>query len=664
MLLKYLTVVSRYKAFIFPLQFSYSTTSTFFAGNLRLPLHQILQTLDEKCLYMKEVRQLHAQIIHNGISQHTIALSKLTSFYALAKYGDIQYARLLFDKIPQPNCHMYNSLIRGYCNGEEPDKAILLYKEMILSGTLPNEFTFPFVLKACAIRAAYKDGILIHAMVIKLGYQSQVFVQNGLINVYVGTGEIYEARKVFDGMREKSLISWNSMISGYSKMGYCQEAFLMFRRMRERGIGPDGFTFVSLLTASSQEHNLEFGRYLHFYIVINGLTVDVRVQNALLDMYAKGGDLHAAQRVFDQMVDRTVVSWTSLLSAYAKHGFLGLANSIFSQMPEKNVISWNAMISSYLQGGCLLDACNLFFKMLSSGVEPDETTLVSILSACAQLGDLVLGDKILDYISSNHRVKHTITLHNAVIDMYSKCGSIGKAFELFLEMPEKNVVSWNIMIGALALHGDGYRAIQLFEEMQVEGIQPDKITFTGLLSACCHCGLVDIGRYYFEKMGQTYRLPYEIEHYACMVDILGRGGLLDAAVKLIGGMPMKPDAIIWGALLGSSRIHRNISFAKQILKQLLELNMYSGGLYVLMSNIFCEAQRWEDMKKMRQLMMNHGIKKHNAVSSIEINGCIHEFLVDDKMHEASNSIYMVLDKLMDHLKSEGLSTLLLDVEVF
>lgn len=667
--LKYLTVVSRNKVVVFPLHFSYSATATpitDFPSNLLSPL---LQSLEEKCFSMKELKRLHAQIILNGLSQQTVPQSKLISFYAVAKCGDIQYARLLFDKIPQPNCHMYNSLIRGYSNCEDTSEAILLYKKMILSGILPNEFTFPFVLKACALKAAYRDGILIHATVVKLGYESQLFVQNGLINVYVGCREIFEARKVFGGMKEKSLISWNSMISGYSEKGCCQDAFFLFQIMKKRGIEPDDITFVKLLRVSSQARNLKFGRFLHLYIVINGLCVDIHVQNALLDMYGKGGDIYGAQTVFDQMVDRTVVSWTSLLNAYAKHGFLELAKTIFEQIPEKNVVSWNAMISSFLQEGCWQDALDLFFQMSNSGVKPDEVTLVSALSACSQLGNVVLGQKIHKCVSS-YSVKYTVTVYNALIDMYSKCGSIEKAFDIFLEMPEKNIVSWNIMIGAFALVGDGHKAIQLFEEMQAGGMRPDQITFTGLLSACCHSGLIDIGQHYFEKMGKSYRLPYEIEHYACMVDILGRGGQLDAAVKLIGGMSMKPDAIIWGALLGACRIHRNISCAKQILKQLLELDMYTGGLYVLMSNIFCEAQRWEEMKKMRKLMTDHGIKKQNAVSSIEVSGCIHEFMVDEKRHEASNVIYALLDQLMDHLKSEeylcslSISTMFMETEVF
>ncbi|KZV49738.1 pentatricopeptide repeat-containing protein mitochondrial-like [Dorcoceras hygrometricum] len=219
-------------------------------------------------------------------------------------------------------------------------------------------------------------------------------------------------------------------------------------------------------------------------------------------------------------------------------------------------------------------------------------------------------------------------------------------------MPEKSIVSWNIMINSLALHGFGYKAIKLFREMETSGIQPDAITFTGLLSACGHCGLVDIGRYFFNKMSHVYRIHHDMEHYACMIDILGRGGCLEEALVLVGKMEMRPDIVIWGALLGACRIHKNVGYAKLVLKQILELEPYTGGLYVLMSNIFCEARQWDDTKKMWKLMKDYGVQKHEAVSSIEISGRVSEFMVDDKKHEASDLVYNVLNHLMDHIKSE------------
>lgn len=662
--LGYLTVAARLNCKL--------TTSSSFAHNVQSPRLQALHSLIKKCLSVKGIKSLHARIIVHGLAHRDLTVTKLIASYALSPWGDIQYAQILFDEIPQRNRYVYNSLIRGYANSEDPEKAVILYKQMIVSAIFPNEFTFPFVLKACGIKESYRDGVLVHLMAVKLGYESHVCVENGLINVYVRCGTIASARKVFDEIMEKTLVSWNSMIGGYARVGCGEQPFLLFLEMRGRGIQPDVFTLMYLLSVCSHDCNLELGKFVHHNVVINGIGVDIVLQNAFLDMYAKCGDLHAAQTLFDRMVHRNVVSWTSLLTAYAKHGCLERAKDIFSQMPVKNVVSWNAMMSSCIHEGCLQDALDLFFEMCNSKVEPDEITLVSVLSACCQLGDLVMGNKVQDYIRCNN-INSSVTLNNALIDTFSKCGSLENAFDLFNEMPEKNIVSWNVMIGALAFHGFGHEAIQLFEEMQAGGKWPDKVTFIGLLSACCHSGLTDIGWYYFDKMSSVYGVPREIEHYACMVDILGRGGFLDEAVKLIGRMPMKPHTVIWSSLLNACRIYHNITIAEQVLKQLLEQEPYAShcGLYVLMSNIYSEAKRWGDMKNIRKLMNDNGIKKHDAVSSIEICGNIHEFMVSDERHADSRhadsrAIYNLLDQFMDHLRSDGymysLSTVLFEVD--
>ncbi|KAF3438856.1 hypothetical protein FNV43_RR17131 [Rhamnella rubrinervis] len=544
---------------------------------------------------MRELRQLHAQIIFHCLTNENLTLGKLISFCAVADAGDLRYAQLIFDQVIEPNKFMYNSLIRGYSNSDDPVKSLLLYRKMIGLGLCPNEFTLPFVLKACAGKSAYWDAMVVHGQSIKLGFGFQVCVQNALINVYVVCGLFQYARKVFDAISERTLVSWNSMIGGYSRMGCCKEAFLLFQQMRELQLEPDKFTLVNLLSVCSHGCYLDLGRYLHLYIEVSGIEIDHIVRNALLDMYVKCGNLQYAQTIFDRMSDKNVVSWTSICSAYAKFGLVEIAQEFFYTMPVKNVVSWNTMISCYAQGGRFKEALDLFHKMCISGVVPDEATLI----------------------------------------------------------PDKNVVSWNVITGALALHGFGLDAIGIFENMRADGIWPDKFTFTGLLCACSHSGLIDMGRCYFDRMTSIYNISPEIEHFSCMIDLLGRGGLLEEAIRLIGAMPMKPDVVIWGALLGACRIHGNVEIGKLILKQLLELEPHSSGLYVLLSNIFCEAQRWEDVKKIRKLMKDGGIMKSRAISFIEIDGCVCEFIVEDKRHELSSCIYTMLDQLTDYSKSIG-----------
>ncbi|XP_073272168.1 pentatricopeptide repeat-containing protein At2g29760, chloroplastic-like [Primulina huaijiensis] len=644
---KRLTVVSRHN--LHPPPFLYTTATSYAPSSSS---HHLLHSVVEKCSSMSQLKAIHGQIILRGLTHEIITLSKLISFCAVDPFGDLQYAHYLFGKIPQRNRYMYNILIRASLNDQQSEKALSLYGQMVNSGIFPNEFTFPFILKACAVQKAYLEGVLVHALALKLGFsEAYVFVQNGLINLYVCCGKIECARKVFDGIEFRNLVSWNSVIGGYAKMGSWNEAFCLFHEMRDAGFEPNGHTLVSFLSLCSRIYDVNLGRFVHWYIEINRVDIDVYVQNALLDMYAKCGQLLKAGAVFTRMVDKNVVSWTSMVSAYAKHGFVELAENVFDQMPLKNVVSWNSMISCYLQNGQCKKSLELFCQMCNTGVLPDETTIVSVLSACGQLGDLVTGKKLHAYCHDNE-VKSTVTLCNSLVDMYAKCGSTELAFDVFLNMPEKNIVSWNIMISSLALHGFGYKAIKLFQEMETSGIQPDAITFTGLLSACCHCGLIDIGRYFFNKMSHVYRIHHDIEHYACMIDILGRGGCLEEALSLVGKMEIRPDIVIWGALLGACRIHKNVLFAKLVLKQILELEPYTGGLYVLMSNIFCEARQWDDTKKMWKLMKDYGVQKHEAVSSIEISGRISEFMVDGKKHEASDLVYNALNQLMDHLKSK------------
>ncbi|XP_062102305.1 pentatricopeptide repeat-containing protein At2g22410, mitochondrial-like [Humulus lupulus] len=626
------------------------STSLSFCHEFKSSTHQFLHHLLEKCTSMRELRQLHAQIILHRLTLENLTLGKLIAFCAVADAGDIRYSQIVFDQVIEPNKFMYNSLIRGYSNSDAPLKSLLLYRKMICSGLSPNEFTLPFVLKVCAGTAAFWDAVVVHGHAIKLGTGCQVCVQNGLINVYISFGLIRCARDVFDDISHRTLVSWNTMIGGYSKVGCCEEAFLLFREMRESGLKPDKFTLVNLLSVCSQSCDLDLGRFVHLHIEITGVEIDQIVRNALLDMYAKCGSLKSSQTVFDTMSDKNVVSWTSLVCGYAKNGLIESAKAVFDKMPVKNVVSWNAMISCYVREGRFNEALALFSKMQRSKVIPDKATLVSILSACSQIGNSVMGEEIYKYIC-NSNMELGVTLWNSLADMFAKCGALETALHLFLKSPEKNIVSWNVIIGALALHGCGPKAIEMFEDMQARGVLPDTFTFTGLLSACSHSGLVDAGRYYFDRMKSFYGISPELEHYACMVDLFGRVGLLGEAVRLIGGMTLKPDVVIWGALLGACRIHGNVEIGKQILKQLLELGPHSSGPYVLLSNIFCEAKRWEDAKKIRALMKDGKVTKSRAISFIEINNHVNEFMADDQRHQLSSSIYTMIDQLTDHLRS-------------
>ncbi|ONM57053.1 pentatricopeptide repeat-containing protein At2g22410, mitochondrial isoform X1 [Zea mays] len=611
-----------------------------------------LKKLLRQCRSIQRLNQLHAHLlVHGSLS---VASDLLASYCALsasvtAGYGAICHARRMFDGILDPDRVMYNTITRAYCNSDCPREALRLHRCMLRRGVLPNEFTLPFVVKACTRAQAWDNALAVHGVALKLGFVGQVFVANALLHSYASAGSLGDSRRFFDEMAGRNVVSWNSMIGGYAQAGDTREACALFGEMRRQGFLGDEFTLASLLLACSQEGNLEFGRLVHCLMLVSGSPVDLILGGALVDMYSKCGDLCMARRCFEMMPIKSVVSWTSMLCAQTKHGSVDAARCWFDHMPERNTVSWNTMISCYVQRGQYHEALDLYKQMQSHGPAPDEATLVPVLSACGRIGDLTVGKMVHLYIRDNIH-NPDISLINSLLDMYAKCGQVDTAIRLFREMCNRNVVSWNVIIGGLAMHGRALDAITFFRSM-VRNTSPDGITFVALLSSCSHGGLLETGQHYFESMRHVYNVKHEVEHYACMVDLLGRRGHLEKAVCLIKEMPMKPDVVVWGALLGACRIHGNVKIGKQVIKQLLELEGISGGLFVLISNLLYETNQWEDMKRLRKLMKERGTRKDMGVSSIEINNSIHEFGVEDIRHESSSEIYAVVDQLSYHLIS-------------
>ncbi|CAA7387669.1 unnamed protein product [Spirodela intermedia] len=615
----------------------------------------LLHSLKERCSSLKELKRVHALVITGGLETETILVGKLCAVAAAA--GELSYSRVILEKAtPERNRFAWNSLIRGYANSAQPREALLLHRRMLAGGLLPNEFTLPFVFKACAAESAFQETLLIHALVVKLGFAAQVFVQNSLLHSYAACGSPWLARTLFDGMPFRSIVSWNSMIGGYSRSGHCRSAFGLFEEMRRRRLAADKFTLVNLLSVSSQTGSLRSGRLVHHHILVHGAEVDLILENALLDMYAKCGDLRSALTSFNRMLERDVVTWTTMVAALAVDGQIEQSRSLFDQMPRRSVVSWNAMISGYVRRGLCRRAMDLHRLMLSSsGVEPDQTTLAAVLSACGQLGDLVAGEELHRYIRRRKDLLPGVTLCNSLVDMYAKCGLVDRALHLFAAMPVKDLVSWNVMLGALAIHGRATAALHHFSEMLAGGLRPDGFTFVALLSACSHSGLLDTGRRIFNAMADVFRVPIEIEHYACMVELLGRGGRLRDAAQLISAMPVRPDAVVWGAFLGACKARGDLRAAKQALKQLLEVEMEpsGGGPFVLLCNAFGEACRPGDAANIRKLMDERGTRKDGATSSVEVDGQVYEFMVDDRRNTMTPDIYYVLDCIAIHLQSTG-----------
>ncbi|KAK9147071.1 hypothetical protein Sjap_006974 [Stephania japonica] len=531
---------------------------------------------------MSQLVQIHAQMIRNHLSQDPFGVSKLIEFCALSEYGNLHYAHRLFDQIPEPNTFTWNTIIRGYASSSFPRQSLHLFIQMLKSSTYPNLYTFPFVIKACTHLVAFEEGRQVHGMVLKKGADNDVFLINGLIHLYASCGKIDAARKLFDCSCKRDLVSWNSILCGYTNCGLMEQAKTLFEEMMER---------------------------------------DVVSWNVMINGYAKLGDIEKARELFNMMPTRNVESWNIMISAYAKCGLLESSKKLFDEMPERNVVSWSGIITAYAQEGQPTKALVVFDEMRRAQMKPNCRTIVSVLSSCAQLGALDQGKGIHIYVNQS-KIKVDSIIGTALIDMYAKCGCVKNAVRIFDKLESRDVFAWTAMIGGLALNGHGKKALELFGEMEGAGVKPNAVTFVGVLCACSHCGLVEMAWHYFNTMKTVYGISPQIEHYGCMVDVLGRAGRLEEAMSFLKSSPAKVDAILWGTILGACWIHRDVKLGENVGDLLFRLEPNDSGIHVLLSNIYARVGRWDDARKVRLLMESKSLRKNPACSAIEVHGLL------------------------------------------
>eukprot|EP01018_Ginkgo_biloba_P013574 Gb_33693 [translate_table: standard] len=630
---------------------------------------------------LEQGKQIHEEIIESGFQFDHFVGNALVDMYA--KCGSMENARNVFDNMHRQNVVSWTAIIAGYTQNGISQEALKLFRQMQLSGVKPNATTFASVLPACSDLGALKQGMEIHEKVIRSGIQSNIFVWNALVDMYAKCGSIdyahnafdkmpkrdavswntmiaglahngrvEEALKFFQKMPERDAVSWTAMISGYAQNGLGEEALKLFQQMNLTGMNANAKTFVSVLTACANLTSLGEGIEIHEKIIRSGFQTDVFVGNALIDMYAKCRSIENAHDSFDKMHNRNVVSWTAMITGYAQNGHVDEALKLFQKMPERNVISWTAMIAGYAQNGHSEEALKLFGQMQLEGMKPNSKTFASVLPACANLAALEQGKDIHDELV-RCGFQSDVFVGNALVDMYAKCGSIENARHVFDTMPQRDVVSWTSMISGYAMHGCGKEALKLFRQMQHSGTKPDHVTLVGVLSACCHAGLVDEGWQYFDWMSQYHHITPTMEHYGCMVDLLGRAGRLDEAEDFINKMPIKPDANVWGSLLGACRLHNNIELGVCVAEHLFELDPNNGAPYVLLSNTYATAGRWDDLEKVRKTMKERRVKKKPGCSWIEVNKLVNTFLVGDRSHPQTKEIYAKLDELSRQMKAAG-----------
>ncbi|XP_031477308.1 pentatricopeptide repeat-containing protein At4g19191, mitochondrial-like [Nymphaea colorata] len=587
----------------------------------------------------------------------------------------------------------WNALVQRYIKDGFYGETLNLYCTMLKSGRPPDNFTFPLVIKSCAQLGILNDGKKIHAHSIIMGLESDVFVQTALVDMYGKTGDLSFARKVFDKMPKRSIVSWNAMIDGYCKVGEFSVALGIFNSLLMGDLRPNLSSLVSITAGSGQCGFPEIGRSIHCHGMKLGHDLDSVLCNSIMKMYIALGLVDSARLVFNLMLERSVVSWTTLIGGYTKIGNFHQAFLLFSQMllegtrpdsvtfinllpgcvgfgsvlvgsslhasiiksgcehddlamtalvsmymkfhdanssrklfevrSDKSVFLWTSLITGYVQNGDPSEALVLFQKMLNSHTKPNEITISSALSAAAELGSLAMGKWIEEYIYTN-KIKMSIRVATALINMYCKCGSIEDARGLFDRSPNRDLALWSSMIIGYAINGKGKEAIGLFSDMLKDGTRPDDMVVTGILTACCHSGSVTDGLHYFLSMKNDFNIEPKLVHYSCMIDLLSRAGYLDEAWKIIQEVPIDYQVALMAPFLSACKTHANVGLAEAA-RPLLEHQPSGCGSHVLLSNIYAAAGKWDMAESTRGLVQQKGLVKEAGCSKLEVDTVDHFF---------------------------------------
>lgn len=764
---------------------------------------------------------MHAQLAKSGLLVDAKLRNHLVSLYS--KCRAFGYARKLLDESPEPDLVSWSALISGYAQNGMGKEAVLAFQEMHFLAIMANEFGFSSVLKACSIREDLAFGSQIHGLALVAGFVADVFVANSLVVVYAKCGEFEDSRRLFDEILERSVVSWNALFSCYVQGSLFEEAISLFNEMISTSMNPNEFSLSSMLNACAGRGDGALGRKIHGYLIKLGHEADQFSANALVDMYAKVGDLEDALAAFENIIAPDIVSWNAivagsvlhedhdlalelfyqmknsgvypnlftlssalkicaglrlkeqgrqlhsvliktdvnadlftgvgLLDMYCKCASMEDAEIVFKSMSEKDLIAWNAMISGYSLNEDDKQALNIFAEMYKAGVGFNRTTISAVMKSTSSLQDIKVCQQVhllsvksglpSDYYVVNSLVDsygkcgyiedaakifqesnmgdlasftsmitaysqygqgeealklfqtmqgmglwpdpfacsallnacanlsayeqgkqihvHTLKLGfmsdafagNSLVNMYAKCGCIDDATRSFSMLHDKGIVSWSAMIGGLAQHGHGKEALQLFDQMVKQGVRPNHVTLVSVLCACSHAGLVSEAKQYFESMEDVYGIQPTQEHYACMIDILGRAGKLDEAMDLVNTMPYEANGAVWGAVLGAAKTHKNVELGQRAAEMLFTLEPEKSGTHVLLANLYASAGMWGNVSEMRKLMKESKVKKEPGMSWVELKDKVHTFIVGDNSHPRSKEIYAKLNELKDAMVKAG-----------
>ncbi|XP_051144935.1 pentatricopeptide repeat-containing protein At1g50270 isoform X2 [Andrographis paniculata] len=560
---------------------------------------------------LSKLQQIHSLLVVSGCFKNSTFLTRLllhcVSIPTSASASASAYALSIFNQIRRRDVSTYNAAIRAFIFDHQ--NAVSLYIKMRREGVVPNQHTFPLLFKSKT-----QMPLQIFTQSIKFGFGSDGFVCNSLISVLAGYGLIRHARQVFDEMTDRDAVAYTALMDGYVKNNRADQALELFLEMRSSS-SVDEVAVATALCAVAMTGCIWLGRWIHgFYVESGRVLRDVVIGSALIDMYSKGGCPDDAAQVF-------------------------------REMPRRNVVSWNALLSGYVQCNRCKDSLHLFHKMLVEKVEPNEAVLATTLTACAHLGSLNQGRWIDKYIE-DHKMELNSVLGTALIDMYAKCGCIHDAFLVFHRIrTAKDVYPWTALIFGLAMNGDAPGALTTFDKMLADRVQPNEVTITAVLCACTHGGLVRRGQEVFASMEDEYGIKPTVDHYGCLVDLLGRAGQLEEAVKLIAGMPMEPSGGVWGALFNACTIHKDFELGKSVGSRMIRLEPSDGSVYTRLANMYCKHRDWEAAAAVRKKMHEMGVEKTSGCSAIEVDGAVREFVASDARIDVSEDLYGAVESL-------------------
>ncbi|KAF4380351.1 hypothetical protein F8388_024644 [Cannabis sativa] len=601
--------------------------------------------------------------------------------------------RMASDKLT-PNLVSWSAVLGGFSRNGYDDEVIELLFRMQAVGFEPNARTLASVLPACARLQRLSLGREIHGYITRHGFMSNPFLVNGLVDMYrkcgdmrsamemflnfsmkssvsfntmisgyCENGDISNARELFDNMEligvEKDVTSWNSIISGYVSNSLFDEALCLFRESLGEGIEPDSFTLGSVLTACAEMKSLRQGKEIHSHALIRGLQSNTFVGGALIEMYCRCHELLAAHRCFDEVRERDITTWNTLISGYSRCNQIEKIPIFLQRMKEDgfkpNLYTWNGIIVGHVENNHLDLAMELFSEMQASNLKPDKYTVGIVLSACSRLATIKRGKQVhANSIRCGN--DSDVYIGAALVDMYAKCGSLKYAFLAYNRILNPNLVSHNAMLTAYAMHGYGEKGIALFRRVLEDGFRPDSVTFLSVLSSCVHVGSVEMGYEFFDLMS-SFNVKPTLKHYTCIVDLLSRACKLNEAYEFTQRLPMEPDSVLWGALLGGCVLCGNVELGKVAAQKLIELEPDNTGNYVVLANLYAYAGRWYDLAKMRELMKDRGMQKSPGCSWIEDRDETHVFLASDKSHNRAREIYDTLEILHLHMKVDFTTSL-------